>query len=130
MPGATERSGQNPQQPYRPVEFPPYQGAKSNFPTWDVFTVFSSFQETSYLLHIKAARSYGARGEVRRAILGTVEQWKEGKPTPHAEAAKIMVQDFLSSGVRHVEWTPVVDTLRGEQQELGEVNELTALTYD
>ncbi len=132
MPGhpGERQPGNNPQFPrYKKVEFAPYQGGKSNFPTWDVFTVFSSFPETYSLLSIKASRPTGARGEVRRAILGTVAQWKEGKPTPHAEAAKILVQDFLSSGVRHVEWTPVVDTLRGEQQELGEVNELTAFTY-
>src|SRR6266567_5415740 len=132
MPGhpGERQPGNNPQFPrYKKVEFAPYQGGKSNFPTWDVFTVFSSFPETYSLLSIKASRPTGARGEVRRAILGTVAQWKEGKPTPHAEAAKILVQDFLSSGVRHVEWTPVVDTLLGEQQELGEVNELTAFTY-
>jgi hypothetical protein len=55
----------------------------------------------------------GGRGNVRRAILGTVEHWKIGKPTPHAEAAKVLVQGFLMNGVRRVEWTALVDTLRG-----------------
>src|SRR5437764_15248431 len=116
----------NPQQRYKPVEFPPYQGGKSNFPTLHVFSAFSGDAETYYLLHMKASRPTSAIGEVRRAILGTVANWKEGKRTPHAEAARILVQDFLSSGVRHVEWTPILDSLRGERQELGEVSELTA----
>src|SRR5438094_595793 len=98
MPGhpGERQPGHNPQfQRYKPVEFAPYQGGKSNFPTWDVFTVFSSFPETYSLLSIKASRPTGAKGEVRRAILGTVAQWKEGKPTAHVEAAKILVMDFL-----------------------------------
>ena len=67
---------------------------------------------------------------MRRAILGSVEHWKNGKPTPHAEAARVLVQSFLMNGVRRVEWTLLYDTLRGEQKELREANALTSLYYD
>ena len=132
MPGhpGERQPGHNPQfHRYKPVEFQPYQG-KRNFPTWSVYTVFTSYFETYDMLRGLASHDPGGRGNVRRAVLGTVEHWERGKPTPHAEEAQMLVQSFLMSGVRRVEWTPVYDTLRGEKQELGEVNELTALTYD
>ncbi len=132
MPGnpGERQSGHNPQfhQPL-PVEFEQYQGTQ-NFPTWSVFTVMTSYFETYDMLQRMASQPTGGRGAVRRAILGTVEHWKNGKPTPHAEAARVLVQGFLMNGVRRVEWMPVVDTLRGEKKELGETNALTSLAYD
>src|SRR5713226_897471 len=112
-----------------PVECEPHQGTP-NFPTWNVFTVMTSYFETYDMLQNMASQPSGGRGAVRRAILGTVEHWKNGKPTPHAEAARVLVQGFLMNGVRRVEWTPVVDTLRGEKKELGETNALTSLAYE
>jgi len=132
MPGnpGERQPGHNPQfhQP-KPVEFGEYQGTQ-NFPTWSVFTVMTSYYETSYMLQTMASQPTGGRGAVRRAILGTVEHWKNGKLTPHAEAARVLVQGFLMNGVRRVEWTPVVNTLRGERKELGEANVLTSLAHE
>ena len=129
MPGAEQRPGQPPQfHRYKPVEFQPYQG-KRNFPTWSVYTVFTGYFETYDMLRSLASHDPGGRGNVRRAVVGTVEHWERGKQTAHAQAARDVVQSFLLNGVRRVEWTPVYDTLRGERQELREVNELTALTF-
>ncbi len=111
------------------MEFSEYNGWV-NRPTWDVFTVMTSYYETYDMLQRMASQPTGGRGAVRRAVLGSVEHWKIGKPTPHAEAARILVQDFLQHGIRMVEWTPVYDTLRGERKELGEADELTSLAYD
>lgn len=130
MPGATERPGQNPQGLYKPVEFQPYQGTTQNFPTWSVFTTMTSYFETYDMLRRLASPNPGGMGNVRRAVLGTVDHWKTGKPTPHKEAARVLVQGFLMNGVRKVEWTPVVDTLRGERETVGEVNELTGLAFE
>src|SRR5438045_3834561 len=108
----------------KPVEFQPYQGTQ-NFPTWSVFTVMTSYYDTYDMLQRMASQPSGGRGAVRRAVIGSVEHWKNDKPTPHGEAARILAQGFLMNGVRRVEWTPVYDTLRGERKELGEVDELT-----
>src|SRR5260370_10082272 len=132
MPGypGERHPGHNPQfHQAKPVEFQPYQGTQK-FPTWSVYTVMTSYYETTYMLQSMASHPSEGRGAVRRAILGTVEHWKNGKPTPHAEAARVLVQGFLMNGVRRVEWTPVVDTLRGEKKELGETNALTSLAYE
>ncbi len=42
---------------------------------------------------------------------------------------RILAQDFVTDGVRRVNWTPVYDTLRGKREVLGEQNELTTLAY-
>lgn len=131
MPGNTgERrpGGNNPEfRRFKPVEFQEYNGWV-NFPSWDVFTVMTSYYETSYMLQTMASHPIGGRGAVRRAVLGIVDHWKNNKPTPHPEAARVLVQDFLMNGVRKVEWTPVLNTLRGEPNALDEANELTGLT--
>jgi len=82
------------------------------------------------MLRRLASHNPGGMGNVRRAVIGTVEHWKTGKPTAHAEAARVLVQGFMMNGVRRVEWTPVVDTLKGERELVGEVNELTGLAYE
>ena len=110
------------------LEFHEYHGWV-NYPTWTVYTVMTSFDETREQLERVATQQPGGLGAVRRIVLGSVEHWKNDKPTPHLEAARSLVQSFLQSGVRRVEWTPVVDSLRGERNELGEVNELTTLAY-
>ncbi|MGZ6356497.1 MAG: hypothetical protein ACXWOX_18135 [Ktedonobacteraceae bacterium] len=130
MSGAEQRPEDNPPQRYKPVEFEPYQGTTQNYPTWSVFTTMTSYFETYDMLRRLAAHNPGGMGNVRRAVLGTVEHWKTGKPTAHAEATKVLVQGFMMNGVRKVEWTPVVNTLSREQKELGEVNELTGLAYE
>ena len=132
MPGypGERQPGQNPQGQYKPVEFQPYQGTTQNFPTWSVFTTMTSYFDTYDMLRRLASHNPGGMGNVRRAVVGTVEHWKTGKPTAHAEAAKVLVQGFMMNGVRRVEWTPVVDTLRGERELVGEVNELTGLAYE
>jgi hypothetical protein len=132
MPGnqGERQPGQNPQfHHHKPVEFQVYEG-KRNFPTWSVYATMTSYYETYDMLRNMASQPTGGRGAVRRAVLGTVEHWKIGKPTPHREAARILVQDFLTNAVRRVEWTPVYDTLRGERTEIGDVDQLTALTYE
>src|SRR6266480_2893810 len=130
MPGAEQRPGQPPQQPYKPIEFQPYQG-KHNFPTWSVYTTMTSYSETYDVLRRLAAPNPGGMGNVRRAVIGTVNSYLQGgKPSIHDEPAKVLVQGFLMNAVRRVEWTPVYDTLRGERKELGEVDELTTLAYD
>ena len=132
MPGnqRERQPGDNPQSHrHKPVEFGEYQG-KRNFPTWNIFAVMTSYYDTYDMLRRMASQPSGGRGAVRRAILGTVEHWKIGKPTPHAEAARVLAQGFLVNGVRRVEWTPVYDTLRGERTEIGEVDQLTALTHE
>jgi len=129
MPGnpSERQPGQN---RYKPVEFQPYQGTTQNFPTWSVFTTMTSYFDTYDMLRRLASHNPGGMGNVRRAVVGTVDHWKTGKPTAHAEAAKVLVQGFLMNGVRKVEWTPVVDTLRGERETVGEINELTGLAYE
>jgi len=132
MPGnpGERQPGDNPQFHHTlPVEFEPFQGTQ-NFPTWSVFTSMTSYFETYDMLQNMASQPTGGRGAVRRAILGTVEHWKLLPVSIHAEAARVLVQGFLMNGVRRVEWTPVVDTLRGEKKELGETNALTTLAYD
>src|SRR5258708_20532523 len=101
MPGnpGERQSGHNPQfhQPL-PVEFEQYQGTQ-NFPTWSVFTVMTSYFETYDMLQRMASQPSGGRGAVIRAILGTVEHWKNGKPRPHAEAGSILAQGFLINDI-------------------------------
>ena len=118
----TERKGTQ-------MEFQEYNGWP-NFPSWDVFTVMTSYYETYDMLQSMASQPSGGRGAVRRAVLGTVEHWKNNKPTPHKEAAHILVQDFLLNGGGRIEWTPVYDTLRGERAELGNADEFTTLAYN
>ncbi|MFL5626479.1 MAG: hypothetical protein ACJ788_12890 [Ktedonobacteraceae bacterium] len=89
----------------------------------------TSYEDSYEALERMASQQPGGMGNVRRAVLGSVEHWKNDKPTPYAEAARTLVQDFLMHGVRRVEWTPVYDTLRGKRQEVGEANELTTLAY-
>ena len=110
------------------LEFHEYHGWV-NYPTWTVYSVMTSFDETREQLEHVATQQPGGMGNVRRAVLGSVEHWKNGKPTPHLEAVRSLVQSFLQSGVRRVEWTPVVDSLREERKELGEANKLTTLAY-
>ena len=100
-----------------------------NYPSWSVYTIMTSFDEPREQLERMALQQPGGMGNVRRAVLGSIEHWKNDTPTPYAEAACTLVQDFLMSGVRRVEWTPVSDTLQGERKELGEANELTTLAY-
>ena len=111
------------------IEFQEYNGWV-NYPSWSVFTVMTSYAETYEMLARMASQQPGGRGNVRRAVLGTVEHWKNDTPTPHAEAARILVQDFVMNGIRRVEWTSVLNTLRGEQNALGKADPLTTLTYD
>src|SRR5260370_37953043 len=104
------------------VEFEPFQGTQ-NFPTWSVFTVMTSYFETTSMLQSMASHPSGGRGAVRRAILGTVEHWKNGIPTPHSEAARVLVQGFLMNGVRRGARTPVSDTLPGQDKEFSATND-------
>lgn len=107
------------------MEFEEYNGWP-NFPTWDTFSAMSSYYETYQELRRIADRST-TPNEVKRFVIGTVEAWKANRPTPHQEATRILVQDFLMSGVRHVNWTAVYDALRGARTDLTDVNEITAL---
>ncbi len=111
------------------LEFGEYNGWV-NFPTWSVFTVMTSYEETYEALHRMSLQQPGGMGNVRRAVLGSVEHWKNDQPTPYAHAARILAQDFLMNGVRRVDWTQVSDTLQGERKELGETNELTTVAYN
>jgi hypothetical protein len=112
------------------LEFWEYNGWV-NRPTWNVYTVMTSYEDTSEALHRMASQQPGGMGNVRRAVLGSVEHWKNNRPSPYEEAAQTLVQDFLMNGVRRVEWTPVVDMLRGEQEALPEdANPLTTLAYE
>src|ERR1700730_6971927 len=99
-----------------------------NFPTWDVFTAMTSYYETyQELMHIEDRST--TPNEIKRFVIGAVEAWKANRPTPHKEATHILVQDFITSGLRQVDWTAVYDTLRGERTELGDADEVTALAY-
>lgn len=111
------------------LEFHEYNGWQAGYPTWSVFTILTGDTDTYEAFHRIADQQPGGIGGVRRAVLGTVEQWKNNKPTPYAEAARMLVQSFLINGAQRVEWTPVYETLRGEQQELGNANVLTRLAY-
>ena len=109
------------------MQFEEYNGWP-NFPSWSVFTVMTSYYETyQELEHV--ADTKGTQG-VARFVKGAVEAWRNNQQTPHEEATKILVQDFLMNGVRRVDWTPVYDTLRGERQALGDADEVTTLAYD
>ncbi len=109
------------------MEFEEYNGWL-NFPTWDVFTAMTSYYETQRALEYIADHA-STPNEVKRFVTGAVEAWKADRTTPHEEAAHIVVQDFLMSAVRRVNWTAVYDTLRGERAELGDVDEITTLAY-
>jgi hypothetical protein len=111
----------------RPLAFEEYNGW-INYPSWSVFTVMTSYYETYAALQAIADR--GIPLAVKNFVMSHVDRWKHGSLTPHAEAAHTLVQDFVMNGIRRVEWTPVSNTLRGEQAELGEANRLTSLTYD
>ncbi len=87
---------------------------------------------TSYYDTYKAIEQVADQGkpqEVAQFVTDIVERWRQHQHTPHAEAAKNQVQDFLMNGIRRVEWTPIYDTLRGERKGLGEANELTTTAY-
>ncbi len=111
------------------LEFAEYNGWP-NRPTWDVFTVLTSYNETREMLERMASHEPGGWGNVRRAVIGSIDQWRKNKPSPHTEAASTLVQDFLMHGVRQVAWTPLFDALRGEREGLGDADPLTTLTYD
>ena len=110
------------------MEFEAYNGWP-NFPTWDVFTVMTSYYETYQELERVAngvSLSQGGRA-VEQRVKQLVEAWKKGQYTGHEEAVHIQVQDFLMSGVRNVNWTWVYDTLRGERRASEKADELTEL---
>src|SRR5579859_211614 len=109
------------------MEFEEYNGWP-NFPSWDVFSAMTSYYETYQELRRIADRST-TPNEVKHFVIGTVEAWKANRPNPHKEATRILVQDFLMSGVRHVDWTAVFNTLRGERTNLADVDEITSLAY-
>lgn len=109
------------------MDFEEYNGWP-NFPTWDTFSAMSSYYETYQELRRIADRST-TPNEVKRFVIGTVEAWKTNRPNLHQEATRILVQDFLMSGIRHVDWTAIYDTLRGEKTDLNDGNKVTALAY-
>ena len=109
------------------MEFEEYNGWP-NFPTWDTFSAMTSYYETYQQLRDIADRST-TPNDVKRFVIGVVEAWKASQGNPHQEATRILVQDFLMSGVRHVDWTAVLDTLRGTRTDLSGVNEITTLAY-
>jgi deoxyribodipyrimidine photolyase len=83
------------------MQFEEYNGWP-NFPTWDVFTVMTSYYETYQELERVAnsvSLSQAAR-LVEQFVKQIVEAWKEGEYTGHEEAAHVQVQDFLMNGVR------------------------------
>ncbi len=69
----------------KPVEFGEYNGW-ANFPSWDVFTVMTSYYDTYQTLYRIADQ--GTPLAVRDFVTSTVQYWKEDKVTPHAEAAR------------------------------------------
>lgn len=107
------------------MEFEEYNGWP-NFPTWDTFSAMSSYYETYQELRDIANRST-APNEVRRFVTGAIEAWKANRHNPHQEATRILVQDFIMSGVRRVNWTAVFDALRGERADLDDLDEITTL---
>lgn len=109
------------------MEFEEYNGWP-NFPTWDTFSAMSSYYETYQELRNIADRSTTPNG-VKRFIIGAVEAWKASRYNQHQEATRILVQDFIMSGVRRVNWTVVYDALRGERTHLDDVDEITTLAY-
>ena len=113
------------------MQFEEYNGWP-NFPTWDVFTVMTSYYETYQELERVAnsvSLSHAGRA-VEQFVKQLVEAWKKGEYTGHEEAVHIQVQDFLMNGVRRVNWTLVYDTLRGERGALGKADELTEVAYN
>lgn len=109
------------------MEFEEYNGWP-NFPTWDTFSAMSSYYETYQELRRIADRST-TPNEVKRFIIGAVEAWKANRLTAHQEATCILVQDFIMSGLRQVNWTAVNDALRGERTHLDDADEVTTLAY-
>lgn len=109
------------------MEFEEYNGWP-NFPTWDTFSAMSSYYETYQELRRIADRAT-TPNDVKRFVTGAVEAWKANRYSPHQEATRILVQDFIMSGVRQVDWTAVLDTLRGARTDLNDVNEVTTLSY-
>ena len=112
------------------MQFEEYNGWP-NFPTWDVFTVMTSYYETyQELERLANSVSLSQAGRaVEQFVKQIVEAWKEGEYTGHEEAVHVQIQDFLMNGVRRVNWTLVYDTLRGERRALGKADELTELAY-
>lgn len=109
------------------MEFEEYNGWP-NFPTWETFSAMSSYYETYQELRRVADRSK-TPNDVKRFVIEAVEAWKANRYNPHQEATHILVQDFMMSGIRHVDWTAVFDALRGERADLSHVDEITALAY-
>ena len=112
------------------MQFEEYNGWP-NFPTWDVFTVLTSYYETYQELERVAnsvSLSHAGR-TLEQFVKQLVETWKEGRYTGHEEAVHVQVQDFLMNGVRRVNWTWVYDALRGEHETSGKADELTEVAY-
>jgi len=59
-----------------------------------------------------------------------VAQWKRNTSTPHQEAIHNLVQGFLMSAVREINWTTVYASLRGEQEALEKGDEVTKFAYE
>jgi hypothetical protein len=85
------------------MQFEEYNGWP-NFPTWDVFTVMTSYYETyQELERVANSVSLSHAGQaVEQFVKQLVEAWKKGEYTGHEEAVHIQVQDFLMNGVRRV----------------------------
>src|SRR5205807_2320899 len=102
-----------------PMEFQEYHGWV-NYPTWSVYTLMTSFDEPREQLERMSRQQPGGLGNVRRAVLGSMQHWQEDKPTPYAEAIRSLAQSFLMDGVRHIAWFPLVEALQGQEQALSE----------
>ena len=110
------------------MKFEEYNGWP-NFPSWDIYTAWTSYYETYQELE-RIVKSDTSGRKVQRFIMSTVDAWKSGRLTGHEEAVQVQIQDFLMNGVRRINWTLVYDVLRGNKPSLGETDELTALAYN
>ena len=96
----------------KPVKFGEYQGCK-NFATWSVaFWIRQQSQETR-LHYQQLARSY-AYTTFQKDMVSAFESFIKGWLAPDSMEANI-VRDFLSCGIRAVEWDLVCDLLRGKE---------------
>jgi hypothetical protein len=110
------------------MKFEEYNGWP-NFPSWDIFTAWTSYYET-YLELQRVAESDASGRKIERFVTSTVAAWRSGRRTGHEEAVQMQVQDFLMNSVRPINWTLAYDVLRGKRSALGETDELTELAYN
>ncbi len=99
------------------MEFEEYNGWK-NYPTWDIYTQVTSYEDSYHSFEQAAGRNRVKETIEDNLKLGMKRGWQH-------EAIKGIVSDWCMSGVRHVDWSWLHNTLVGEKEIPRKPDELT-----